>query len=422
MTDDRNLIAMEQGLELFNHYANSLNVVIVSKIKGLLDDKVLRQSLDLAQLRHPRLNSHIVGSLNTLKFQSEGTAKIPLQVILNPNPEYWQIITVNELNTRIESEKVLIRATLLKTSQDSIFSYFITTIHHAIIDATSGIYLHSEILSLCQEIVSDSPNIKNQKLTAYPSLEEIISNHSVEGEELPRQNKKVCTLPCEEYVPHQQRRCGLIQRQLDNHLTQSLIKQCKHKEQVTVHGAICSAMMLALAKHIKKEKKDFYFSCRSSVDMRRRVNPPVEDKNMAMLVSALTSFHEVNEETNFWDLAKQVTLQIKARLKTPEIYKGILSYRQGAEHLLNTPKIAPFSIFVTNIGSIKIPSEYTPFQLEEISYALSTNVMGSVFGVSVSTFLSRMTLNFIYTQPLISQKVIEKLIKNSIEYLLLSCQ
>ena len=48
-------------------------------------------------------------------------------------------------------------------------------------------------------------------------------------------------------------------------------------------------------------------------------------------------------------------------------------------------------------------------------------MFGSTFSVSVSTFQDQITFNFIYTQPLVSQTVTEKLIKDSIEYLVTSC-
>ncbi|MGD1702264.1 phthiocerol/phthiodiolone dimycocerosyl transferase family protein [Dapis sp. BLCC M229] len=418
MVDERKLIAMEEGMELFNRYANSLNVVIISQIKGFLDREVLRKSLDLVQIRHPRLNSHIVEVLDNLMFKTEGTKQIPLKVVLNPSPEYWHTLVINELSTKIDSEKVLLRATLIKASEKSTNNYLITTIHHAIADAMCGIYLHSEIISFCHKIASNYQITQVNQLESYQSLEKIIANYTVENEELPKLNRQIDTLPFEKYVPHQQRRCGLIQKQLNTDITEQIIERSR-QEKSTVHGAICSAMMLALAKQLKKENKDFYFSCRSSVDIRRRVYPPIGDENIAMLVSALNSFHTVNNKTSFWDLARQVKSQIKARLKTPEIYNVILSYREGTKYILNNPERSYFSIFVTNIGKVKISSDYGLFKLEKISYAVSLNVLGSVFSVAVSTFENKMILNFIYSQPILSQDTVNALVNSTIS--ILSC-
>ena len=124
MTNDRPLFSIEKGWEVVQRKANSLHVLVVGKIKGFLDPEVLRRSLLLVQLRHPLLNSHIVGPLDNLMFKTEGTEKIPLEVILNPEPEYWQTIFVNELNTKFENKKVLLRTTLVKPSGENTTNYF----------------------------------------------------------------------------------------------------------------------------------------------------------------------------------------------------------------------------------------------------------------------------------------------------------
>ena len=422
MTNDRPLVDLEKALELLQRETNSLHVVVVGKIKGFLDPEVLRRSLLFVQLRHPLLNSHIVGPLDHLMFKTEGTEKIPLEVILNSEPEYWQTIFVNELNTKLENKKVLLRATLIKPTEKSTTNYLITRIHHGVIDGISAVHLYSEILSFCQKIVSENQIPEFEKLGPPPCLEKIIADYTVENNtesliselELP-----IDTLPFEKYVPFKQRTCGLIQKQLNASLTQQLIQRCK-SEKVTVQGAICSAMMLALAKHLEPEDQEFYFSCLDAVDMRRRLNSPIGNEQMTFLVSSLVCFHTVNQKMSFWDLAKQATEEIQAKLKTPEIYHRILAFGEGV-NIIENPEKTIYSVLVSNIGKVKILSNYGQFELEEISFGVSNKMFGSTFAVFVSTFQDQATFNFVYTQPLVSQTVIEKLIKDSMEYLVTSC-
>ncbi len=421
MTENRKLIAMEQGMEMFNRLANSLNVVIISKIKGSLSEDVVRPSLDLVQIRHPRLNCRIVGLLDNLRFETEGTHKIPLQVISNSDPKCWELIAKDELNNRISSDKVLVRAVLIKIKDGSNINYLITSCHHAIIDAISGICLHSEILKLCGKIISTKQFPSVSKLPVLPSLEELmpkIVELSVQDKQL---NKKTETLGFEKYLPNELRSCGLVHRKFEPDFTNRIIGSCK-KENTTVHGALCAAMLLTVAETINDEDKDLYLNCRSSVDLRRRLNPPVSDENIAMVVSALTTFHQIRKDQPFWGLAREVTQQITERLGSSEIYNVVLSYKKGTEFLLTNPDKIPFSVFITNIGRVKIPSDYGAFKLEEISYALSLTAMGSVFAVAVSTFEDKVMLNFIYSQPGISQKTIEILIDKTISYLGKYCQ
>ena len=179
--------------------------------------------------------------------------------------------------------------------------------------------------------------------------------------------------------------------------------------------------MLALAKHLEPEDQEFYFSCLDAVDMRRRLNSPIGNEQMTFLVSSLVCFHTVNQKMSFWDLAKQATEEIQAKLKTPEIYHRILAFGEGVNIILENPEKTISSLLVSNIGKVKISSNYGQFEIEEISFGASSKMFGSTFTVFVSTFQDQATFNFVYTQPLVSQTVIEKLIKDSMEYLVTSC-
>ncbi|GAB4208568.1 MAG: hypothetical protein Fur006_67550 [Coleofasciculaceae cyanobacterium] len=142
MINNRKLVALEQAMEILNRRAGSYNVVTASRIKGPLSEELVRQALDLVQRRHPRLNSRIVGTLDNLRFETQGTRKIPLRVVNKFHNEQLQDVVVEEMNEKIDSGKVLVRAVLVHIESEDNTSYLLTTIHHAITDALSGIRLH----------------------------------------------------------------------------------------------------------------------------------------------------------------------------------------------------------------------------------------------------------------------------------------
>ncbi|KPQ39187.1 MAG: putative protein containing a NRPS condensation (elongation) domain [Phormidium sp. OSCR] len=406
-------------MELFNRFAHSLNIVVVSEIRGSLDPSVVRRSLDLVQELHPSLKSHIIGNTNNLRFVTEGTEKIPLQTI-HLDSENWNSIVERELNQRIESEKVLVKATLVKYSKGSL-NHLITTIHHAIADALSGINLHKKILEFYCEILGGiTPNVSPmQKLPSLKFLMDKKIGKDLENKTIskdfidPISKPQISKLQTSNFATHLERTCKIFHKRLNLDSSIKLMARCK-EEGVTVHGAICAAMMFSVAKLIHVDDQGLYFSCRSSVDMRRRIDPPISNDHLSMIVSALTSIHKLTDKTDFWELAFSVTEQIQQRLQTSEIHAGVLNYRKGAEKLLAHPEFTPFSIFVTNIGKVQIPKDYRYFSLENVNYALSTTVMGNVFGVAVSTFLEQTTFNFIFTHPLINQKTMDYLIEETI--------
>ncbi|MCL1473645.1 hypothetical protein LAY57_23710 [Argonema antarcticum A004/B2] len=115
MIDNRELAPIEQAMEILNRRAGSYNVVTISRIEGFLNEEILRQVLDLIQCRHPRLNSRIVGDLDNLRFETEGTQKIPLRVENKLHNEEWQEVVLEEMNEKIDSSKVLLRSVLVPT-------------------------------------------------------------------------------------------------------------------------------------------------------------------------------------------------------------------------------------------------------------------------------------------------------------------
>ena len=97
-----------------------------------------------------------------------------------------------------------------------------------------------------------------------------------------------------------------------------------------------------------------------------------------------------------------------------------MAFGEGV-NIIENPEKTIYSVLVSNIGRVKILSNYGQFELEEISFGVSNKMFGSTFAVFASTFQDQATFNFVYTQPLVSQTVIEKLIKDSMEYLVTSC-
>ncbi|NEQ57300.1 MAG: alcohol acetyltransferase [Moorea sp. SIO4A1] len=335
-TLNRKLLPVEEGTEILNRLATSSYVVTMSRVKGPLSEEILRQALDLIQDRYPCLNCRIVGSLDNLWFKTGGVSKIPLRVVENLYNEHWQEVVLEELNQGIESDKGLMRAVLVRAESENSASYLITSTHHAISDALSCVQLHSAILTYCQKIHCAEPINSVLPLPILPPIDRLIpiSTRGFQGiwhrsfillriifNQVWHRPK---TLSFEKSVPINLRRCGMVQKSLDKGLTQQLINHCK-KEKTTVHGALCGAMLLSAAKSITaNNKKRLSVSCLSYVDLRRRLEPVVSDEVMGMVVSGVTSYHTLQSNLSFWDLARNVKKQIEYRLKGVNIFRVIL--------------------------------------------------------------------------------------------------
>ena len=431
MTGNRKLAPTEQSMEIINRCAGSFNIVTISRIQGGLKEEIVRQALDLIQTRHSRLNSCIVGSLNSLRFVF-GAIKIPLRVVFKESIEQWQEVVLEELNQPICSDKCLIR-TVLITFPNNQLNYLLITLHHAISDGISSVQLHSEILAYCQKIVERKIENNICSLHPLPDIQELMPK-SMQGKialiksilfllrfQLKLSLHRSKYLKFEKYVPIELRRCNMIQRKFNKEITTKLVARCR-KENTTVHGALCAAMMLAVARKIRSKNDEVLpIICNSPVDLRKHFQPEVAKENLGMLFSAITTLHKLDININLWNLARDVREQIKINLENENIFHIVLMSKKIYKTFLSHPNKAPVTMNVSNIGRIDIPSNYGLFQLEEISFVFTQAAFGGVFGAAITTFQDMMILNFMFSEPSISKETIESLVNDTIFCIVDAC-
>lgn len=420
MNYHRPLTITEQGTELLNRQNGSLNIVTISRIKGEIRGEILQQALNVLQTIHPLLNSRIVGELYHLQFTTEGTEKIPLRVLSQGGDESWEDVVREELNQTIDSSKTLLRCRLIHNQALINTSYLITTVHHGISDGLSCISLQSELLQYYQRIASGK-QLDVDYQPALPSLEELLPEW-MQGKQGQLQTlwfglklklqmlfHQPEALESEKTVSIEERRCGMTQRYLEPKITQKLVKLCR-EEETTVQGAICAAMLLTVAKKISKGKtRNMNVSCRSYVDLRSRLEPPIAHNNMGILASFLTSFHKIKSHMTFWDLSREVTQNIADSLKRKDILKPLMLSRKILESYGDNIDASPPTISVTNIGRVNIPAVSGKIALEEISFVPSNVIFGKTFTVAVATFNDKMIFNFLVSMPSVSQDTMSML-------------
>ena len=429
MIDNRLLDTHERAVEILNRRANSYHVVTISRIRGLLSVEVLRQALDLIQKRHPLLNSRIVGELNNLRFEA-GAIQIPLKVVNKLDSCQWEEVVLEELNEKIASDKVLMRAVLVTIESQRDINYLITTFHHTIIDGLSSVRLHSEILTYCQNIESDEVDSKKiAPLSPLPIIQKIFPKSMLGFSGfiktifyLLKMGLKFifyrpATLGFEKYVTVEHRSSNMLHRQIDAEITKKIISASR-RERTTVHGTLCAALLLAIAKVISyNEKSNLCLSCLSYVNLRQRLQTEISDDNLGMLVASINSFHTVGDETSFWDLARNIKQTLEGSLENDDIFSNLLASKTLANFILNNSNQILCSLAVSNIGRVNIPEVYGKFQVEEISFVTAVALFAGVPVVAISTFAGKMFLNFMFSEPSISRVTMEEIADYTINYL-----
>ncbi|RUR83073.1 hypothetical protein PCC6912_24470 [Chlorogloeopsis fritschii PCC 6912] len=408
-------------MEILNRRATTYNIVTICRINGIFSEEILRQALEVLQSHHPRLNCRIVGKLSSLHFET-GVINIPLRVVEKYEPQQWQEVALEELNQKIESHTSLMRVVLVQVKNQSNINYLITTIHHAIADGLSCIQLHSELLRYCEKIASFE-QIEVATLPALPPIGNLLPA-SMQGwrgavnifltvcrQLLKKIWYRPKNLKFEQVVPIEASRTGLVHRTLSVEQTKQLVNACR-QNQTTVYAALCAAMLFAAARKITGGKKaNLGVSCWSTINIRNHLQPEISNEHLSVLVSGDISCHTLRINTSFWDLARDRRQQMEATIAGDRIFCLPLITKILIEFLLAFPHQTVSTVGVTNIGVVNIPSNYGLFELEEISFVTSIAAFKG-WRVAVLTYESKMFLNFMFSEPAISQKNAEILADN----------
>jgi NRPS condensation-like uncharacterized protein len=430
MAINRKLGQLEETMEILNQRAKTWNVVTISRIRGNIQETVLRQSLNIIQYRHPALNSHIISSRNSYYYQSKGTGKLPLQVVNIRESQEWEAIVNAEMNQVIDSSKYLLRVVLVKILNQQNINYLITTTHHAITDGLSSVQLHSEILTYCQKITEGKSLPIVTTLERLPPIEKLLPTWTNSFKSklgrvalllniaLQKYWNQPKALRVEKYVPISQRRCEIIHRQLSEESTRQFIQQCR-QENTTVQSALCAALMLTVSKQLTKSHEDnIRVSCLSYLDLRRRLQPEISQENMTVLAASIMGFYRITNNISFWELGRKVKHNLNKKIHQGEIFQMIYL----AKHLINFSLLFPNqvspTVSVSNVGKVNIPHSYGELELEEISFVGSHALYAGMFIVHAATFQEKMTLNFVFSQPALNRQTMEKLVDNCIDYIM----
>jgi Condensation domain len=413
---NRKLASSEECMEILNERASSLQVVTISRISGYLNPDVLRQSLNLVQQRHPRLNCRIVSNGDNFWFETEDTEKIPLRVVNSSTVNQWQAVAIEELNQKINSQKCLARVVLVSFLEAPNINYIITTIHHAITDAISSIYLHQNILEYCHKILAGKNIEAITTLPNLPSTEDLLPNSMmglrgkinilmlilrIQYLKIYRDPK---TFKFQKSLPLEMRQCGLIHKQLNETLTKKLIATCSQRK-VTIQGALSAAMLLSAFRRINTSATEkINLNCLATIDLRRRLIPVISPEDLSLRISMMVANYQIDKNTSFWELAAETKKEINLFLERNYVFSIMKLFGKLMQSFLDNLNQSSITVGVTNVGKVNIARNYGNLQLEEISFALGAIFAGGIPIAAVTTFPEKMSINFIFSEPSISQE------------------
>jgi NRPS condensation-like uncharacterized protein len=395
--------------------ATGMNFVVFAEITGSLNVEHLLAAMELARQAHPLLRVRIEQDAEgELYFRPSGEPLRLEQIAVDQDS--WRTPIEQELARPFAADETpLVRFRALQFT-DRPRSVLALTFHHVIADGRSATSLLREIL---QYLVAPETGKHFQAGAIHPPMHEVFppqydwqrhpetarSMAAVAKAEMQRHGR-AATLP---WLDRKQARRSprFTQIVLDAATTASLIRRCK-ANRATIHGAIGAAQLLA--KHRSAgEAAPLALRLGSPADMRPYLSAEISTDSLGLFVTILNSTYLVGGEQSFWELARQVSSDLRRQLERGD---GHLMFEQAKPELIppsaagigefaNAISNTPHSSMISNIGLVERVDQ--ALKVEAISFVLCPTPFQIVFS-AVSTFNGRLIINVAYDEAKLSSE------------------
>lgn len=326
--------------------------------------------------------------MQPLRIPVDSSRGVRQRILQRQGERHWQEVAVRELQEPfVESDAPLIRVVLLHSPQSS---DLMVVCHHAIADGLASINLIRELLMLLVNPDKDLPD----RPVPLP-LEAWLSD---------RQPVQKIPLLLARGLLHLKRFIQVLKRNsgqisvldslqvsgetLSTEFTTALIHRCR-EEGTTVHAAICTAVLFAIALHHKSPVQQ-PLKCFSPINLRPYLQSDLEQNCGTYIAPALTT-HSVDTKSLFWQMARSLKSELMAQTEV----SYLLKLTQKHELLVGTkpdPKLlqqiflerCASDVMVTNLGRLAIPQQFGNLKLQAIygPVVLSGFAEERVFGIA----------------------------------------
>lgn len=421
---------IERGCWLIDQTA-PMNVLAVAQVRGRLNLDSLPAALARLQQRHPLLRVAVQVDRG-VPFYVDSAAPIPCAVIARRHDTHFHEVVTAERNRSFRWQQApLLRLTVLHGEEDA---ELIFTMHHLISDGASSTYILRDLLLALSGQASAAALAP---LPERPALEDLMpaSERGLAG--LRRGARFLAEqawtffaqrprlLSEEQSVPASERRSAVSHQQLSAAETTALLAACR-SHGVTLHGALCAALLLAVGAEIRAESPapDHLLGCCTPVNLRRVLQPEIGE-DIGLYVGPIVTFHRLGARTELAALAGELTRQIHAarsdgvpalalatqsRLLPPRV-----SPQQAARHLYNR---LFGTVSVTNMGVLDIPLQYGDLALRAVHIGGANNPYGSLISIGVTTLAGQLFMNFNYNERIVGAARLQRVVNATMQALM----
>ncbi len=391
---------------------SNINFTVISTYGGHITKKILKRSLQDLSQKHPLLSVTINVSNQIPMFWKLEEPNIPIRTLAYTGEQQWRDVAKLDLRKRFNKiDEPLWRVSFLKGKQEG---QILLTFHHAIADGVCAV----EIMNHLYKIISASKLNMTAEInfdSTLPSLDNLdrhIKNKSKEIE--PQEQKTMSSTTSSLTVNH----TNFVRHVLNESLTKRIISWGREKN-IKVHSVLYAAFLKAY-KSIKKPSFD-QIDAVTIVNYRQFFEPPVSKELSKPLFSYILSKCTLDEEMDFFDLAKTLHNDLHTQLQEGEhvvnlkkLHK-LLERELTPEEFLLQNKMPSKLVGITNLGAVTFDGSYgcQDISMKDVFFVANCDPYceskdNAVLGVV--TFQNRIHLTLFFVEELFSQEDGENLL------------
>lgn len=349
---NRTLGAFEKTFWLLDQI-DSKDFALGAEIEGTAPVEAWQQALVKVQERHPNLAVRVImDKFSRPILETIDNVEIPFRVVHADNDYRWTQEVEKELPIRFDTEKApLIRIVVVQKPTSSVL---IVVSSHIIADGTAVSYLIRDILQAVtgKELAQMELQKSNDETLGFP-------------EDLPKDSA--------DQLPISDNESKLFEPKLSTirfseEITQKIIERAR-KEQTTVHGALCAAVLTA-SREMRKAWADKKIEMITPICSRKALHL---DDNFGLNITTHPVYFEGDQHLSFWEVARMAKEGL-AGTDTAEHVKNYLAFFR--ELTFDSANIAQMldvlkqafnqEIMVTNLGRLKYATDFGALKLKSL--------------------------------------------------------
>jgi NRPS condensation-like uncharacterized protein len=412
-----------------------LNVVMVAKIRGVVDVEQLASVLDSLRRRHALLAVRVVIDKDDIAwYVSEGVPEFIINTIPRQAEDQWLQMALEEGKTSFPIDTgPLVRFSLLHSPERS---ELVVCAHHAICDGMSLTYLIRDILQQLadpeREVeILPEPAAITVDTVPFPPPSNFIARGVIGlfNTLWTRQNISFDSndlISLHRIFWEKNRDAGVLAWESSVAETKALVLRCR-AENVTVNTALWTAF-LAAQYEVQGDAEPFRASAGLAVSTRDKLTVPVGEA-FGLYASSLTACLKYDPRRTFWDSARifyekigdslaktNIFRSLSADLLAPTLLDSLYFSKYGLIKSRLSDKLVrqmnwwgtSYGYSITNVGRMNIPTSYGQYQLESVyGPFVYSDVNEKTIGVI--TVGDKVTFLMSYNETVVTPQTAEKI-------------